>query len=417
MIRVVAPATLKEGYQFDVVVENEPYTVTVPKGGVEEGEQFEVPYNNNHHHNNTTTMPMMYRRGRSFRIEGNDRFSLNSACDKSTNIYNRRSSEGTYENKILEKASSTSTTVGSSHDEEEDNRKNIVRTQQKNHNTITKDLQDDDAMHATTEKRSSYMDCNDKKNKANKETTVDDEELSYADTESPSNNNDIIKDDEDSTNNNDSPRAIDEENEIVKGKWRNGLFQCCNVLTQATFWMSIFCIPVLLAQIITRLHLNCYGQTITVEKHQSRIVTTTDELKKKYEISSLSYNKILFSFITVLLLANVLPGIGLLVIAIYYFGYCMIYIGTNVRNSIRQRYQIPSSSYVRICNKQQQRSDGQHHDSYCEDCICMTCCGCCTLIQMARHTHDDKEYPGYCCTTTGLEIGAPEITMTIDNDV
>jgi hypothetical protein len=28
---------------------------------------------------------------------------------------------------------------------------------------------------------------------------------------------------------------------------------------------------------------------------------------------------------------------------------------------------------------------------------------------MTRHTHDDKEFPGYCCTTTGLEMNAPDI--------
>ena len=38
--------------------------------------------------------------------------------------------------------------------------------------------------------------------------------------------------------------------------------------------------------------------------------------------------------------------------------------------------------------------------------VLLLACGCCSLIQMARHTHNDKEYPGYACTTTGLEVGA-----------
>jgi hypothetical protein len=47
-IVVVAPATLEEDFTFDVMLGgrhgNRPYTVTVPKGGVKEGEEFEIPY-------------------------------------------------------------------------------------------------------------------------------------------------------------------------------------------------------------------------------------------------------------------------------------------------------------------------------------------------------------------------------------
>jgi hypothetical protein len=48
-----------------------------------------------------------------------------------------------------------------------------------------------------------------------------------------------------------------------------------------------------------------------------------------------------------------------------------------------------------------------------EDGICMFLCGCCSAIQMARHTHDDKEYPGHGCTTTGLGVDAPEIAKAV----
>ena len=36
-VRVVAPATLQEGYAFDVVVDGETVSVEVPRGGVNEG--------------------------------------------------------------------------------------------------------------------------------------------------------------------------------------------------------------------------------------------------------------------------------------------------------------------------------------------------------------------------------------------
>ena len=43
-IRVIAPATLREGYSFDVLVDGKPYTVHVPPGGVKEGQEFDVLY-------------------------------------------------------------------------------------------------------------------------------------------------------------------------------------------------------------------------------------------------------------------------------------------------------------------------------------------------------------------------------------
>ena len=46
-IRVIAPASLGQGYTFDVIVDEAPYTVEVPKGGVKEGQEFEVLYEPN----------------------------------------------------------------------------------------------------------------------------------------------------------------------------------------------------------------------------------------------------------------------------------------------------------------------------------------------------------------------------------
>jgi hypothetical protein len=43
MMEVTAPATLPEGYEFQVVVGNLKFPVTVPLGGIEEGQKFSVP--------------------------------------------------------------------------------------------------------------------------------------------------------------------------------------------------------------------------------------------------------------------------------------------------------------------------------------------------------------------------------------
>jgi hypothetical protein len=44
-LEVVAPATLPEGYAFEAEANGHTYNVTVPMGGVEEGQRFSVPFN------------------------------------------------------------------------------------------------------------------------------------------------------------------------------------------------------------------------------------------------------------------------------------------------------------------------------------------------------------------------------------
>eukprot|EP00550_Attheya_septentrionalis_P000707 CAMPEP_0198289348 /NCGR_PEP_ID=MMETSP1449-20131203/7558_1 /TAXON_ID=420275 /ORGANISM="Attheya septentrionalis, Strain CCMP2084" /LENGTH=105 /DNA_ID=CAMNT_0043987657 /DNA_START=152 /DNA_END=466 /DNA_ORIENTATION=- len=48
LVEVISPAALPEGYTFDVIVNHKPFTITVPTGGVEEGQIFSLslPSNN-----------------------------------------------------------------------------------------------------------------------------------------------------------------------------------------------------------------------------------------------------------------------------------------------------------------------------------------------------------------------------------
>mmetsp|Transcript_373 Transcript_373/g.417 ORF Transcript_373/g.417 Transcript_373/m.417 type:complete len:310 (+) Transcript_373:142-1071(+) len=58
MIEVVAPGTLPEGYTFEAEVGSQSVTVTVPQGGVEEGQKFTVPLQSKSE-NNATDMHAM----------------------------------------------------------------------------------------------------------------------------------------------------------------------------------------------------------------------------------------------------------------------------------------------------------------------------------------------------------------------
>jgi Cys-rich protein (TIGR01571 family) len=192
-----------------------------------------------------------------------------------------------------------------------------------------------------------------------------------------------------------SLEQLDTESESTTGapygRWRNHLCACCDVITQATFWMAIFCPPVLIAQLVTRLRLNYKGKRI--ENPANSAQTTFGET---HDESSLSFNKIVLSFVAILVVANMLPLIGFALVGLYVV-IVMVFVGSNLRYSMRQRYKIPTAL----------KCFG--NNGCVEDCVCMLFCGCCSIIQMSRHTHNDKEYPGSCFSTTGLESGAPSI--------
>ena len=242
LIRVIAPATLKEGYSFDVMVNDEPFTVYVPKGGVKEGQEFMVPYAPN-------------------------------VC----------------KNKEDDEEEQQTLPIGESNSQEDDH----------------------------------------------------------------------------------------DELGAPYGRWRRSVFSCCDVLTQATFWMGWCCTPVLIAQLLTRLRLTWQGYAASKEE------------------SALSFNRIVLSMIFILGLAQI-PVLGGFLIAAYYI-VVLVIIGSNVRRSVRNKYRIPPTIKLPIV--------GDRLDDGC----CMLWCSCCSAIQMARHTHDDKDYPGFGCTTTGLEVSAPEV--------
>lgn len=270
-IRVIAPATLEEGYSFDVLVDGEAFTVHVPPGGVKEGQEFDVLY------------------------------------DRGPRYFDDTSSRG-----------------GTNNEEEED----------------TYLSKDGDTLPARTQ------------------TMSDEEEQAIGDDEKT------------------NKTWFDEETGAPIGRWRTSLCSCCDVITQSTFWMAACCTPVLVAQLINRLHLTWNGLAGDIQETQ------------------LSYNRILIGFIIALGFWKI-PGLGDVIMTSYWMT-VVVYIGTQVRAHVRQKYKIPATLPTR-CGKQ------------LEDCCCMTFCGCCSAIQMARHTHDDKEYPGLCCTTTGLGCDAPRI--------
>jgi Cys-rich protein (TIGR01571 family) len=161
------------------------------------------------------------------------------------------------------------------------------------------------------------------------------------------------------------------------GRWRSSLCSCCDVVTQSTFWMGLCCTPVLMAQLIARLGLAWNGRT-----------------GASPEEASLSYNRIVLSMMVVLGIC-VIPFLGGLAMVAFY-AVIVVGVGAQVRSHVRQKYKIPPTIPCQCAHR-------------FDDGCCMLLCGCCSAIQMARHTHDDKDFPGHGCTTTGLGLDAPKI--------
>lgn len=285
-IRVIAPATLGEGYTFDVMVDDQPYTVEVPRGGVKEGQEFEVLYE-----------PHIYGAG----------------GPKSYSTISRRNLLG---KDVLD------------FDEESETR-----------------IQDSATLpvQSNSEEEEEYSKEN------NKEGEVGDENKTWYDTATGA----------------------------PIGRWRTNVCSFCDVFTQSTFWMGFCCTPVLIAQLITRLGLTWNGRSGSSEQ----------------EIS-LSFNRIVLSMMITLAVWKI-PIVGDFALLCFYL-LIVVHVGSHVRHFMRQKYKIPSRFPTRLGKRM-------------EDGCCMLFCGCCSAIQMARHTHDDKEYPGHGCTTTGLGLDAPHI--------
>jgi Cys-rich protein (TIGR01571 family) len=188
-------------------------------------------------------------------------------------------------------------------------------------------------------------------------------------------NDDINRIQEESFENGDDSTPHEDQFGVPRGRWRTSLCSCCDVFTQSTFWLGLFCIPIQVAQLLTRLKLTWQAEEGPPEE------------------TALTYNRIILALIITLAFSSIAV---LVYLTLFLFSLFMLYVGMLLRGFMRRKYAIPAGP----CGYFGERA---------EDCCFMLWCGCCSSIQMARHTHDDKEWPGYWLSTTGLELDAPDV--------
>lgn len=359
IISVIAPATLEEGYTIDVMYNDETHTVDIPPGGVQEGEEFET----------------MIDPKRKYQDQYSSRsiLQMDQLAEEDEEDIPRRSSPYSRGNSPYSRSDQS---------QQEEQRRQSQRSGNAEQQTDFKLLSSakiyDDGSEYT-------LDSHDKTKEIEATGTFpahslsgdDDDEETMMEKTHIQNQNFIDEDNKADDAGGENKDTVWYDNEgIPHGTWRTRLCSCCDVLTQSTFWMGFFCTPVLMAQLVTRLGLTWNGREGPPEQ------------------TYLSYNRIVLGLVFVMS-TYWIPFLGSVCVFIYYL-LVIVYIGSHVRGYMRQRYQIPSTLPTRC---------GPRIDDFCM----MLCCGCCSSIQMVRHTHDDKDYPGHACTTTGLEFGAPSI--------
>lgn len=161
-----------------------------------------------------------------------------------------------------------------------------------------------------------------------------------------------------------------------QGAWRNDLCDCCEVCP-VPFLMGWCCSGVMAGQVFQRLKYNFIGMPATGDEYNSTCMIMTGIF--------------FFAWLLSIILAAA-TGVG--VVAWYAFYLYIIVALTLARNNFRKKYNIPAKHCGESC---------------LDDCCCAYWCGCCTIIQMHRHTHDENVYPYEFSSKTGLPETAPMI--------
>merc|ERR1712194_701128 len=198
-----------------------------------------------------------------------------------------------------------------------------------------------------------------------------------------------------STSNNHTSYGQQPKNTVVAfsvptGQWRRDFCSCFNDFSCCVCLMGWCRSPIMMGQVIQRLKLNWFGCLVT---------QNYDGQKGRQQSQPIC---IVFTILTVLLIV-----LGLIVELTFsptllHVGYAIsVIIGvyfiiafTCARKSMRERYDLPHT----CCDV-----------PGLDDCCSIYWCGCCSAIQMHRHTHDETKYTYNVVSKTGLDDNAPQI--------
>lgn len=170
-------------------------------------------------------------------------------------------------------------------------------------------------------------------------------------------------------------------------KWRTGLCSCLKIIKFPLFWVSLFCPFILIGQLMQRSKLNYYG--CRAENYQNTC-----------SIISIFTFLMICAEATLVFLSFYLEDSIFWIAASAVFAYSIIILGLwsfLLRYNIRHSFTLPTTTAL---------------SKNCEcfdDFFISIFCNFCSLIQMSRHTHDEKNHPYKFDSKTGLQKSAPEV--------
>ena len=194
-----------------------------------------------------------------------------------------------------------------------------------------------------------------------------------------------------------------------RSTWRNDVLGCLDSYPLPCL-MSFCCMGVFMGQVFQRLKYNLLGRPTVTDPQNSNGSTTS---KRTCAMLSSIYIFGLIMALVVGVATFPLSGMaGFLFVGLVLYAFLVVVLAQG-RHNYRLKRGIPNTNYI-CCptTKNSNTNTGNSNDNVInitEDCCCSAFCGCCTLLQLHRDTHDEEKYPYEILSATGLPLNAPEI--------
>lgn len=185
------------------------------------------------------------------------------------------------------------------------------------------------------------------------------------------------------------------------GKWNDSLFDCARYgYLHPSLCNAIFCPQLLMAQVLTRLKMNWWGEENVPDHEWHRTFRRIFVLVCLYWVLSsllappmpvLQADPITGDMV-VMSSQSAQPRFNefLYRLVSWVFGIYTIILLTRLRRAVRRKYEIPL------------RRSLWGDLAILEDFGLAVCCGCCTVAQLARQTCDYDRQRAAACSSTGL---------------
>jgi len=176
---------------------------------------------------------------------------------------------------------------------------------------------------------------------------------------------------------------------VPTGQWRRDFCSCFQGFSCCVCVMGWCCSPIMIGQVMQRLKLNWFGCPVTDSTNGQKGQQPSKPICIVYTVLTLLLIVLGFFVEIVSVKLTTVVSIISVIIGVYF-----TIAFTCARKSMRQRYDLPHT----CCDV-----------PGLDDCCSVYWCGCCSAIQMHRHTHDETEYSYDAVSQTGLESNAPQI--------